>query len=132
MQPNNKNIKSICEKLNVTREVLLNETACVSDNNHYDSYTDNSSWKRNNIFLIGIIVLSIIIIWLITLTIVMGLLTFMPNTDNFANNSYSVKKYIFYILLAVTLILIVVDLILLILKIKKANTNYKQIKCGKI
>ena len=125
VQPNNENIKLICETLNVTVETLFSETACVSDS-PYDSKTNSSSKKRNLFYLIGIIVLSVVIIWMITLTVVLGLITFKPNTDNLYKNSDIINKFIFYILLAETLILVVVDLILVVVMLKNMKTSKRK------
>lgn len=120
VQPNNKNIESLCEILKVTKKVLFNETACVSDENTHDSNNDNSISNRIDNYLLGIIVLSIIIIWMITLTALIGTIAFTTNISSLYRNSSS-SKYVFYILLTVTLILILADIILFIVKLKNKD-----------
>lgn len=123
VQPSPDNINLLCEKLEVTREVLFNETACTSDSSTNKNGNINSVRKRVDIYLICIIIFSILIVGMITLTALLGIITFTSNTGDLYDNSDSINKYVFYISLVVTLKLVVVDLILFIVKLKNVKAN---------
>lgn len=108
-QPNNDNINTLCQVLDVPREEFVGE-AC--------DRIKNERIKRQKLFTILIAVISAVAAILTFVTTILGFICLTTNTGDMMDNSYSIPQYVFFVFLALTITMILIDVVIIILKIK--------------
>ncbi len=118
-QPNNDNIDMLCQVLDLSREEFIG-TADVA-NNDSDRLNNARRIKKQKVFTILIGVVWAVALIMTIVTVLMGFICLTSNTGDMMDNSYSIPQYVFYVLLAVSVILILIDVGIIILKTQDKN-----------
>ena len=118
-QPNNDNIDMLCQVLDLSREEFIG-TADVA-NNDSDRLNNACRIKKQKVFTILIGVVSAVALIMTIVTVLMGFICLTSNTGDMMDNSYSIPQYVFYVVLAVSVILILIDVGIIILKTQDKN-----------
>ena len=104
-QPSSEKTDLLCQVLELSREEFLGEAGGASR----DSANLERRTRRQKFFTILIAVLSAAAVILAIITVLMGFICLTSNTGDMMDNSYSIPQYVFYVVLAVTLILMLAD-----------------------
>lgn len=82
---------------------------------------ENSFTRKQRGFLILIAVISATAVIMAMITVLMSFICLTSNTGDMMDNSYSIPQYVFYVLLAVTVMLVLADFGVIILKKRDKN-----------
>ena len=115
-QPNNDNIDMLCQVLDLSREEFIG--TADGANNGSDRQTNAGRIKKQKVFSILIAIVSAVALIMTLVTVLMGFICLTSNTGDMMDNSYSIPQYVFYVVLALSVILILIDVGIVILKIQ--------------
>ena len=113
-QPNNDNIDMLCQVLNLSREEFIG--TADGANNSTEHQSNDYHIKKQKVFTILIAIVSAVALIMTFVTVLMGFICLTSNTGDMMDNSYSIPQYVFYVVLAMSVILILIDVGIIILK----------------
>ena len=113
-QPNNDNIDTLCQVLNLSREEFIG--TADGANNSTEHQSNDYHIKKQKVFTILIAIVSAVALIMTIVTVLMGFICLTSNTGDMMDNSYSIPQYVFYVVLAMSVILILIDVGIIILK----------------
>lgn len=110
----------LCAIFDLPRKQLLGESFGANGGSEQRG-RENSFTRKQRGFLILIAVISAAAVIMAMITVLMSFICLTSNTGDMMDNSYSIPQYVFYVLLAVTVMLVLADFGVIILKKRDKN-----------
>lgn len=133
MHPNNENLATLCNLFLVDKSYILdgNTTVIPPAAQPIDVVVTNDKKKRRVRLKIALtVILGVTFVVLSFLTVCLGFITITPNKGVVEKSTYSLDKYLFWILLCVSIINFIFEILLILNIVKKnkdCNTNVNKV-----